>query len=130
MASSWGSSWGAAWGSSWGAIGVRGGDGFSSADAARRRERRERYKRNRHPIIRDEAEQIEVAEAIAEILIEVPEFVASVEEAIRQAVTVPQQPQSEPFDYAGQYGALRALLEREAARQQDEEDIELLLLAA
>ena len=151
MASAWGSSWGTSWGDSWGASVVpantdRGGDGFPRRSKA---ERKARYVRNRHFVIkRPEPEQPQPGEEprkvtkaiVREAVAQLPGWWGTLAQA-RQVVppTIPvmvlpevRQPSAE---YLQLVAATRAYIEQairayEAAEQAEEDDIELLLMAA
>lgn len=148
--SAWSDSWGDAWGDSWGSLGIvpvtntdRGGDGFPRRSKA---ERRARYVRNRHFVIkRPEPEQPKPGEEprkvtkaiVREAVAQMPGWFGTLAQA-RQAV-----PESVPVlvlpgrddEHRHFLAAVRAYIEQamrayEAAEQAEEDDIELLLLAA
>lgn len=152
MADAWGGSWGTSWLASWGAAAVpatntdRGGDGFPRRSKA---ERKARYVRNRHFVIqrpkpeepKPGEEPRKVTKAIVrEAVAQLPGWWGTLAEA-RQVVpaTIPvlvlpetRQPSAE---YLQLVAATRAYIEQairafEAAEQDEEDDIELLLLAA
>jgi hypothetical protein len=142
MADAWGGSWGTSWGASWGASAVparadRGGDGFP-----RRSERKvQRPRRVRYLIYKEE--EVEPVTARPPSMARAPQkAVASALDIMRamgiepppeivpQAVFVPAGLVVNPQDLAR---AWMALVERQMAMQaeaDDEDDIELLMLAA
>jgi hypothetical protein len=153
MASAWGSSWGASWLDAWGAFGapvarpVRGDDAPPLRSPAERKRRKARYVRNRHYVIREprpvepgpgEEPRKVTAAIIEEAVAGVPEWFGSRAQA-RQAVprTIPMlAPPGQQWteaDRAQLVAAVRAYLEqavRDYEAQMEDDDIELLLLAA
>jgi hypothetical protein len=152
MASAWGSSWGTSWLDSWAAgiapvVRTDRGDGASRRTPAERRARKARYVRNRHFVIRrpqPEApgpgeEPRRVTKAIVrEAVAQMPGWFGTLAEA-RQAVpeTIPVLvlPDTQAHDERAQLiAAAQAYIERTIrayeAEMAEEDDIELLLLAA
>lgn len=150
MADAWGGSWGTSWGSSWGigaAVPTRsGGDGVSGRNSAERRARRERYVRNRHYVIEQpkplEAkpgeEPRKVTRAVVQAAVaQLPGWFGTIAEAQRAApIAIPLPDMRPAMERQALVAAVRAYIEQamrdyEAAEKAaDEEDIELLLLAA
>lgn len=147
MADAWGGSWGSSWGASWGlsvvpAVTDRGGDGFAGGRA----ERRARYVRNRHFVIRkpepvapgpgEEPRKVTKA-VVRDAVAQVPEWFGTLAQA-RQAVprTVPvlivPEERSPSTEYVQLVEAVKAYIEQAIRdfEQAEEDDIELLLLAA
>ncbi len=151
MASAWGSSWGTSWLDSWGATAAvttrdRGGDGFSSSDSAKRKAR---YVRNRHTVIRQpepevaqpgEVERKVTRAAVREAIDMTPEWFWSVNDAIKSVpyvIAIPARDlgaeAAREAERAALTTAIQAYLREQArliAEAEDEEEIELLLLAA
>jgi len=149
---SWGTSWGTSWGNSWGNISrERGGDGFSSSsDSAKRSARKKaRYVRNRHTVIRQpepevaqagEVERKVTRAAVREAVNMVPEWFWSVNDAIKAVpyiIAIPARDldveAAKEAERAALSTAIQAYLREQArliAEAEDEDDIELLLLAA
>lgn len=151
MASVWGGSWGTSWLNSWAETVVarrnRGDDAPPLRSPAERKARKARYVRNRHYVIQEprpiepgpgEEPRKVTAAIIEEAVAGVPEWFGSRAQA-RQAVPrtipmlAPPTGQWTDSDRAQLVAAARAYLEqavRDYQAQLDEDDIELLLLAA
>jgi hypothetical protein len=145
VASAWGDSWGSSWGDSWGAAVAervdRGGDGFPGHGA--KKKRKKAHGRVRYLVYADE--RVESVPVKPEGTPE-PVTASVVEEAVeaiaeRLGWTVPKARQALPQvvyfkkppnrnDRKELVRAIAEYLRREAEAQAEEEDIELLLLAA